>query len=144
MSDEFLKKLGRVRDAGQRLDAMMRGVEPGLAAWWRAVGSILGNMQEALNDLEVENLNPETAKLRAEVERLERRAIEAWGQQQEKVIQFREEAAHMRQVIDEELRCLNHLRDELAGRIDGEAGKKFFPVIGRAMDRLNEARDYRG
>lgn len=39
----------------------------------------------------------------------------------------------------EEARCLAHLRDELAGRVEGEAASKFFGVMDRALRRLNAA-----
>lgn len=38
--------------------------------------------------------------------------------------------------IREEVRCLSHLRNELLGRVEGEAATKFFPVIDRAIERL--------
>ena len=157
MNEAFLKQIARVQDAGQRLNAMMATQEPGLRTWWQGLQGILENLRDGVDALEL----PPNAREKALIEgrdgalalakrhmeqrhRVLREARRDWDTLQGVIARLTNEAAHMRKAIDEEVRCLGHLENELRGRIDGEAALKFFPVIQRAQKRLSEARDHQG
>lgn len=86
----------------------------------------------------VEFLLAERHRLLGLVGRLTKEAEEydtpAWRANEE----LNQQVLRMTDVIAEEVRCLSHLRNELTGRVEGEAARKFFAVIDRAIQRLGE------